>query len=186
MRAVALFLSLLPLAAPAQDLTAQDQAAITEYGAAYQTFGIGDMSHDWDQMVAQTDAMLTDLTGTWINAGQLSAGPMFNLDNWSRACERSISTFERHGVLGFALIRQSQDDRVTASFSYIAGRAFQVSVDPDQMQNFLRIPEDQRPFQSVYTNPSGYGIVSVFHPSPLTMVIQPMVGIADIYVRCPG
>jgi hypothetical protein len=185
MRAVALLLSVAPFAAPAQDLTAQEQAAITEYGAVYQTFGIGDMSHDWDQMVAQTDAMLTDLTGTWINAGQLSAGPELNLDYLSRACERSISKFERRGVLGFALIRQSQDLSVSANFSYIFGRAFQVSVDPDQMQNFLGIPEDRRPFQSVYTNPAGFGVVSVFHPSPLTLVIQPMVGTADIYVRCP-
>jgi hypothetical protein len=186
MRAVALLLSLLPLAAPAQDLTAQDQAAITEYGAAYQTFGIGDMTYDWDLMVAQTDSMLTGITGRWINAGRLYAGPEMDPDQWATGCGRSTAvTIERRGTLDFALVRgRSDGGTMPVLFSYVGARSFQMSVDMDQYQNFLDIDAERRPFLGAYLS-GPFGIVEVFHPSPLILVIQPEGDIADIYLRCP-
>jgi hypothetical protein len=185
MRSTLFALCLMPLSASAESLL-ESAAMMSEYASAYATFGIGDMSHGWEEMVAGTDAMLTGMTGRWFDAGVLAAGPQFPVHMRERACAQIAVQVDRQGDLGFSITRVAGGDRtLTVTYSYIFARSFQVSADMDQVQDFLGIPAENRPYQGIYTDSDYRGIVEVFHPSPRIMVIQRQGGLADIYMRCP-
>jgi hypothetical protein len=185
MRATLFALCLMPLSASAQSFL-ESAAMMSEYASAYATFGIGNMGYNWEQMVAGTDAMLTGMTGRWVNAGALAAGPQFPVHIMEDACARNVFLTERRGPLDFRITRVAGNDRtLTVDYSYIFARSFQVSADLDQVQDFLGIPDGDRPSRTIYTSTTYRGIVEVFHPSPRIMVIQPQAGPADIYMRCP-
>jgi hypothetical protein len=187
MRATLFAICLMPLSASAESLL-ESAAMMSEYASAYATFGIGSMSHDWEKMVAGTDAMLTGMTGRWVNAGAIAAGPQFpvHIMDMEDACARNVFLAERRGPLDFRITRVAGNDRtLTVDYSYIFARSFQVSADMDQVQDFLGIPAEDRPFRTIYTSTTYRGIVEVFHPSPRIMVIQPQGALADIYMRCP-
>jgi hypothetical protein len=174
-----------PAALTAQDLSPTDLARIAEYQAAFAAFGIGDMSYDWVGQVAYVDGMLTDIAGAWTDAGRLSAGPDYPAHMHQEACARVSLVVERSGDLDFNLIRQSSNGRtLTAHHQFLGSRTFQVSVDRIQLQEYLGLPEDQRPHEMAYRGGQHSGYVEVFHPSPSILIIQPAGALADIYIRC--
>lgn len=185
MRAALFALCLTPMTASAQSLL-ESAAMMSEYASAYATFGIGDMTYDWENMVAQTDAMLTSITGRWVNAGMLAAGPEFPVHILERACARSVYLAERDGELDLMITRNAGNARsLNVSYSYIFARSFQVSADVDEVQDLLGINDEDRPYQSAYLSSGYHGIVEIFHPSPRILVIQPQEALAEIYMRCP-
>jgi hypothetical protein len=185
MRAALFALCLTPMTASAQSLL-ESAVMMSEYASAYATFGMADMSYDWERMVADTDTMLTRITGRWVNAGMLAAGPEFPVHILERACANSVYLAERDGELDLVITRNAGNARsLNVSYSYIFARSFQVSADMDEVQDLLGINDEDRPYRTVYMS-SGYrGIVEIFHPSPRILVIQPETAPAEIYMRCP-